>query len=431
MATLTVGADQQYTTIAAAVAASATGDTINVQAGTYTNDFASITHDLTLNAVGGTVKMVATTQPPNGKAMIDEGGAGVSVTINGFDISGVSVPDGNGAAVRYEGGNLTMTNDTVHDNQEGILSAADPAGNIVIDASNFANNGAGDGFTHNIYVGAIASLTVENSTITGAAGGHDIKSRALATTVTNNVITDGTGGTASYEIDLPNGGVATVAGNVIEKGVNATNPNAISFGEEGNVYAGSSLAVQDNSMLNDNTAHSTTAVVNDTGATATISGNSLYGWSALSSGLASASGNITLAAEPSLSGLTAALATTGGTTTGSTTTGGTTGDTTTGTMVATGTTPSMTFIGDPSSAGNQQNGSGASPSMTGSVFSPSVIAAAAQSFPMDGAAPTSAWQGTTPDYGALASGTQPQMSGTATLADALAQQSGQYTLFHS
>ena len=69
----------------------ASGDTIDVAAGTYTNDFFTIRTSLTLQAVGGEVQMVATQQPPDGKAMITEGGAGRSVAINGFDISGVSV----------------------------------------------------------------------------------------------------------------------------------------------------------------------------------------------------------------------------------------------------------------------------------------------------------------------------------------------------
>ena len=48
--------------------------------------------------------------PPNGKAMITESGA--NVAINGFDISGVAVPDGNGAAIRYEGGSLSLSRTT-------------------------------------------------------------------------------------------------------------------------------------------------------------------------------------------------------------------------------------------------------------------------------------------------------------------------------
>ena len=57
---LTVGPGQQYATIQAAVAAASAGDTIDVQAGVYTNDFISIFKDLTLQAVGGIVRLVAT-----------------------------------------------------------------------------------------------------------------------------------------------------------------------------------------------------------------------------------------------------------------------------------------------------------------------------------------------------------------------------------
>ena len=300
MTTLTVGSAKQYVTIEAAVAASSAGDTVAVDAGTYTNDFVTINHNLTLQSAGGTVSIVATQQPPNGKAIIDEGGAGVSVAINGFDLSGAVVSSGNGAGIRYEGGALTLTSDNIHNNQDGLLGAADPAGAITINASTFASNGAGDGHTHNIYIGAIQSATIENSTITSANVGHDIKSRAANTTVTGNTITDGASGTASYEIDLPNGGNGVITGNTIEKGPNASNPIAITTGEEGSIYASSSLLVQGNTLLNDYTSHITTIVVNDTAATAVVTGNQLYGWNNVSSGPANVSGNTVLATEPAI-----------------------------------------------------------------------------------------------------------------------------------
>jgi Ca2+-binding RTX toxin-like protein len=303
MTILTVGAGKQYATIEAAVAASATGDTIDVSAGTYVNDFVSIFHSLTIEAVGGPVNLVATISPPNGKAIIDEGGAGVAVTLNGLDLSGAVVADGNGAGVRYEGGTLTMNNDTVHGNQDGILANGDPTGSITINQSNFYGNGAGDGYTHNIYVGAIASLVVENSTITAAVVGHDIKSRAASTTIINNTISDGASGSASYEIDLPNGGVGLISGNIIEKGANAQNPTAINFGEEGNLYANSSLTVTGNTILNDMTSHSTLLVGNHTAATAIISNNALFGWGALSLGPGTLTGNTILTTEPALASL--------------------------------------------------------------------------------------------------------------------------------
>ena len=62
---LTVGAGQQYATIAAAVAAAQDGDVVQVQAGTYVNDFATVTAKITIEGVGGMVNLVATTAPPN------------------------------------------------------------------------------------------------------------------------------------------------------------------------------------------------------------------------------------------------------------------------------------------------------------------------------------------------------------------------------
>jgi hypothetical protein len=381
MATLTVGSGQEYSTISSAVAASSSGDTIDVNAGTYINDFPEIHHNLTLQAVGGTATMVATIEPPNGKGIINEGGSGVNVTINGFDISGAKVPDGNGAGIRSEGGSLTLNGDTIHNNQDGLLSNPDPTGTILINYSTFADNGSGSGNTHNIYVGDIANFTIQNSTITGAVVGHEIKSRAESTTVQGNMIEDGPTGTASYGVDLPNGGTAIVQNNVIEKGPNAQNPSAISFGEEGNVHANSSLIVRNNTMLSDYTANHTYAVVNRTGTAATVTGNSLYGWDTVALGPANVSGNTILTTEPALSSLSPSS--TSGTTSStgaspSTTAQGTTGASTTAqggsipisatTLGSSSTSPtfvaSATATGTPngSQAGVQQGSSETNPS---------------------------------------------------------------------
>ena len=132
MAILTVGPGNEFTTIQQAVVAAKTGDTVEVQAGTYTNDFVGIYKSITLQAVNGEVKLVATISPPNGKAIIDAGGSGLNITINGFDISGTKVADGNGAAIRDEGGRLTLNNDYFHNNQEGLLAASGALGSSLI-----------------------------------------------------------------------------------------------------------------------------------------------------------------------------------------------------------------------------------------------------------------------------------------------------------
>ena len=116
MGTLTVGSGQTYTTIESAVAAAQSGDTIDVQAGIYVNDFITINMDLTLDAVGGLVTLQATASPPDGKAIIDEGGSGETVNINGFAFTGAAVSDNNGAGIRYEGGTLNITDSHFYNN---------------------------------------------------------------------------------------------------------------------------------------------------------------------------------------------------------------------------------------------------------------------------------------------------------------------------
>ena len=301
MSTLTVGLGKQYTTIAAAVAASHAGDVIDVAAGTYTNDFISLNHNLTLDAVGGMVTINATVPPPNGKAIIDEGGVGVSVTINGFELVGAKVADGNGAGIRYEGGSLTLTNDYIHGNQDGLMGAADVNGSILIDHSEFAANGAGDGYTHNIYVGNIANFTLTNSLITGAVVGHEVKSRAANNIIENNRIVDGPGGTASYDIDLPNGGNATISGNVIEKAATAQNPIFISIGEEGGLHASDVESIAGNTFINNDTSPSVRAVNNLSETTASFTSNAVAGLTASQLGSGITSSNISyLTTAPAL-----------------------------------------------------------------------------------------------------------------------------------
>lgn len=297
MATLTVGQGQQFSTISAAVAASHDGDVLQVQAGTYTNDFAEIKTKITLEGVGGMVHMVATGPIPNDKGILV---TDTDVTIDHFEFSGATGPSGNDAGVRYQGGNLTLTNDYFHDNQNGLLSNPSTTGTITIRNSEFAHNGAGDGYTHNLYVGDIAKLTIDNSYFHDAVVGHEIKSRAEVTEITNSRIYDNAG-SASYSIDLPNGGQAVISGNVIEQGPNSQNPNIVAYGEEGSLHAGSQLTLTGNTVLND--LGKGAFLLDSSNTPATVDGNKV--WAVADNQMVSGSGatvtNTThLASEPGL-----------------------------------------------------------------------------------------------------------------------------------
>ena len=269
-----------YTTLSDAITGSSSNDVLLV-AGDFVENFPKITHSLTIEAIGGTLVSLTNPQPlpPNGRAILDcPFDAGVNLTISGLDISGanddVSGSD-NGAGILFEVGNglLTVNNSWIHDNEDGILTggpdAASPGGvmSVFIDHSEINDNGVPDtdpryGFDHNIYAGDLTQLSVTNSYIHDALGGHEIKTRALTSIIENNVIADGPDATTSYSIDLPDGGSGIVSGNVIEKGPSSPNKNIVHFGGEG-TYPGSNLLVAGNTFINDR-AEGATVVLNQT-----------------------------------------------------------------------------------------------------------------------------------------------------------------------
>ena len=298
MATLSVGSGKPYSTIAAAVAAAQNGDTIEVQAGTYVNDYTSISKNITLQGVGGMVSVISTGLIPNGKAIFITSG---NITINNFEFSGAKVFDGNGAGIRYEGGNLTLNNSYFHDNEDGLLGGSYPTGNLTINNSEFAYNGRGEGQTHNLYIGTVANLTIDHSYFHDASEGHEIKSRALNTTITNSRIFD-MNGTASYSIDLPWGGNALIQNNIIQQGSSSHNPIIITAGEEGNNNPTTSFVISGNTIINDLISSSSFAVRNSTAATAQITNNKFFGLtsSQIASGPNAQTGDQFLTSEPQL-----------------------------------------------------------------------------------------------------------------------------------
>jgi Abnormal spindle-like microcephaly-assoc'd, ASPM-SPD-2-Hydin/Right handed beta helix region len=251
--TLQVGPGKQYAAPCAAIAAAAAGDEIDIDStGTYTGDVCQwSTAGLTLVGVG------------TGRAVINAGGnnsqgkgiwviSGNNTTVENIEFTGAAVPDMNGAGIRAEGNNLTIRNCYFHDNQEGILT---DGGNsvILIEFSEFYHNGAGDGFSHNLYIGNITQFIFRYNYSHGAVIGHLLKSRAAENDIYYNRLTDEGTGTASYEIDLPNGGLSFVIGNLVEKGPQAQNNALVTYQEEGAASGNPDheLFVVNNTMVND------------------------------------------------------------------------------------------------------------------------------------------------------------------------------------
>ena len=124
-------------------------------------------------------------------------------------------------------------------NQEGILTGNNSLQSIIIVNSIFANNGNPNAsfFQHALYVNDAGSLAVTGSVFCGQLIGHDIKSRALVTTVSDNQLYDGQAnsainclaGSTSLAIDIANGGTAIISGNMITQGAASQNSKLVDY----------------------------------------------------------------------------------------------------------------------------------------------------------------------------------------------------------
>ena len=226
---LTVGPGRQYQTVSDAAAAASDGDVVEIDAGLYTSDVAVWNqNNLTLRGVGGFAHLRADGADAQGKAIWVL--AGDSTVVENIEFSGITVPDQNGAGIRLEGSNLAVCNSFFHDSDEGILGGA---GDVVVEYSEFSNNGFGDGFSHNIYILGADRFTLRHSYVHHARVGHNVKSRARENFIFYNRIMDESGGNSSYLLDIPNGGLTLVLGNLFHQGFSTENSSMMNYGTEG------------------------------------------------------------------------------------------------------------------------------------------------------------------------------------------------------
>jgi hypothetical protein len=225
------------------------GDVIEIDAGTYPGDTAIWTqNDLTIRGVGGRAHLRAGDALAEDKAIWVIKGA--NATVEHIEFSDAAVRYRNGAGIRQEGAGLTVRHCYFHDNENGILSGVNPASDIVIEHSEFARNGHGDGYSHNLYIGRARSLTVRFSYLHRAVVGHNLKSRAQTNDVRYNRIVDYDDGRSSYAIDLPNGGLSYVIGNVLQQGPATENDAIVAYGAEGLDHPRNELYFVNNTVVN-------------------------------------------------------------------------------------------------------------------------------------------------------------------------------------
>jgi len=178
---------------------------------------------------------------------------GKASTIDGLVFRNLRVGDGNGAGIRHEIGDLTVTNSMFLDSQEGILGDSreyQRNGRVTIDRSTFSGLGQCDetpDCAHSIYLGASGMVTITNSRFERGRGGHYVKVRGPAVTITGNSFDDSQGSKTNYAIDLPEGATGLIAGNAFVQGRAKENWTAfIAVAAEERKYRSAGLRVEGN-----------------------------------------------------------------------------------------------------------------------------------------------------------------------------------------
>jgi hypothetical protein len=247
---LEVGPGKKYSKPSAAARAARDGDIIEIAAGVYKGDAAIWRrNNLIIRGVGGRAKIEAHGAEAEGKGIWVIKGR--HTTVENIELSGARVRDRNGAGIRQEGAGLIVRNCYFYNNQNGILTNHNAASEILIEHSEFNYNGDGDGRSHNIYIGKVKRFTLRASYSHHTEIGHNVKSRAAENYILYNRVMDETTGNASYAIDLPNGGVSYVIGNLIQQGPKTDNNTIVAYGKEGLSHPGRAFYFINNTVVND------------------------------------------------------------------------------------------------------------------------------------------------------------------------------------
>lgn len=176
---------------------------------------------------------------------------GRAAEVRGLTFSGIRVRDFNGAGIRLEEGDLTVSDARFADSQQGILSANGVRARVTITRSTFTGLGTCEdedsGCAHSVYIGDYGSLTVRESRFERGAGGHYLKTRTGEVVIEDNSFDDSAGRETNYMIDLPAGARGRIANNWFVQGRDKLNYSAfIALGAEDILHTSDGLRVEFN-----------------------------------------------------------------------------------------------------------------------------------------------------------------------------------------
>jgi hypothetical protein len=245
-----VGADGAPMSLAQALEQARDGDSIELLPGEYRGQPVVIENrKLSLRGVGKRPVVYGEGKVMPQRAMWTVRGG--EVTIENIEFRGARSLQAEGAGVRLEGGRLSVRECSFFDNEQGLLAANDAQAELAVENSVFGSAPKVVGGLHHLLnVGRIARLKVQGTRFQAGFEGHLIKSRARESVIAYNFIHDGSAGSASYEIDLPAGGLATVIGNVIGQSPRSQNRVLIAYGSEGRAWERNALYLSHNTLIN-------------------------------------------------------------------------------------------------------------------------------------------------------------------------------------
>jgi hypothetical protein len=248
---LLVGPEGAPLSLQQALANARDGDTIELLPGEYTKGQHLLIENrrLTLRGVGKRPLIQGGGKTGERRALWTVRGG--EVTIENIEFRGARASDTDGAGVRQEGGRLTLIGCAFYDNEHGVVASNEPAAELDIQRSLFGLAPKVEGGLHHLLsIGRIGKLSVTGSRFQQGFEGHMIKSRARESLIAYNFIHDGLRGGASYEVELPAGGLATLVGNVIGQGSDSQNRVMVAYGSEGRTWDVNKLHLAHNTFIN-------------------------------------------------------------------------------------------------------------------------------------------------------------------------------------
>ncbi|MEP6645724.1 MAG: T9SS type A sorting domain-containing protein [Saprospiraceae bacterium] len=221
-------------------------DTIFLDEGIYLNDATKWTkNNLHFIGLGNGAILQNNINIANGKGIwvFESPGSSDNAYLENIIFDGAQVSDddgGNGAGIRFQANNLTVNHCKFMNCQNGILegNGSVSTSNVIILNSEFENNGYQiqnnpqfSGYEHNIYISASAdTLLVMNCFFHHPRGqANSLKTRAQRCFILYNLIDEEDEGFGSWELNIAQGGLNIIMGNVIIQGTSGANHGIISY----------------------------------------------------------------------------------------------------------------------------------------------------------------------------------------------------------